>query len=905
MPRTQGITIQNNFTGGLITESTALNFPPNAATETYNCVFEYTGRVTRRSEVDLEDKYQLNTPVNTTISEAYSEFLWTDVAQSGVFSFLVQQQGSTLHFYNIANNNVASAQKNANTVNLLTYKVADSTLITGNFRCQYAQGNGVLLIVSKAIEPIRITYNQTSDSFSVSQITLQFRDFIGLSDPFTDFVRPAFTTIANMRGDSQGAIHYYNLLNQGWWQGTISGGDLSATSALGQWDADATAGSPAIGTMPSNCDQVSFYRASATDSFDPNRLISYQQGNTLATKGHFILNVGNVDRRKAVEDSGLTLTVSGNAANLIPQGTGSIFGNPTDRASLSTAFDGLFPTISTNSEAVLKEQPATETSVYQVYIGKNYSPGYKIAQAVIYPGYVVGFGVYALSFASAVNTGSKTCNVTCKLYAKNGTAPISGTDGTLLGTATHIPSASSSAVTIVSNDTTTTWDYVWVQLSRTYVYDPAFLARIYEGMVEVEFFESAPFIGTGSFTEPDKTTERPQAVAYFAGRAWYGGIEYNTVGNLVYFSQIIENDDQYGRCYQQNDPTSEVFFNLLPSDGGTLKIPEMAKLVRLYPYQTSLLVLATNGVWLIRGTSGTGFTATDFVVRKLSSNGTTSPQSIVDVDGVPYWCGEQGIYKLSYNPQFDSFSVDNISDETIRSFYLDIPLVNRSEMKGAYDPYNKYVYWIYNLSNVTDPFDHFLVYNSRSKAFFPWSFDSNGPMVKGICYIEDPIGTQEPLLKLTTKLPITDSTSYLTYSGINHADEKYSDWYKWANKVALDPTQVTDYTSYFISGYEIDGQTQKYAQANYVMFFLDQEGDLDTSSAFMQGIYDFTTSGSSGKWSSKQQIYNDGLTSRSLNFRRLKVRGKGRSLQFKVTSESGKPFSIIGWSVWKTINNQD
>jgi hypothetical protein len=110
----------------------------------------------------------------------------------------------------------------------------------------------------------------------------------------------------------------------------------------------------------------------------------------------------------------------------------------------------------------------------------------------------------------------------------------------------------------------------------------------------------------------------------------------------------------------------------------------------------------------------------------------------------------------------------------------------------------------------------------------------------------------------------------------------------------------TDYDSYFVTGYKLDGETQRFFQPNYVFVFLETE---DNASCYVQGVYDYTTSSAEGKWSSRQQIYNENLTNRGVNFRRLKVRGKGRALQLRFESESQKPFTIIGWSIWETSNS--
>ena len=45
--------VENNFTKGFITESTGLNFPENAATDTDNCEYTIVGDVNRRLGIDL------------------------------------------------------------------------------------------------------------------------------------------------------------------------------------------------------------------------------------------------------------------------------------------------------------------------------------------------------------------------------------------------------------------------------------------------------------------------------------------------------------------------------------------------------------------------------------------------------------------------------------------------------------------------------------------------------------------------------------------------------------------------------------------------------------------------------------------------------------------------------------
>lgn len=915
MSRTSGITIQNNFSQGLITESTPLNFPKNASTDADNVIFDYTGRVIRRQEIDLEDNYSLGSSLTFTASDAYTEFRWQQASDQGFFSFLVQQAGNTIHFYDVSSTTTVSNSKNSNTINLNSYLASGSTLVPSSWPCQYAQGNGSLVIVSRAINPLLVKYNPATNTISVTPITLQFRDFAGLTDPYSDSTRPSFTSVTTMKADTNGVIHYYNLLNQGWWQGTITAGDLSATSALGQWDADTTSGSPAVGTMPSNYDYVGYYRASATDAYDPQRLINFQQGNTPAPKGHFILDVGNTDRRQAVLNSGLTLDLNGVINQLLVYNVGTLIGNISTNS--SQAFDNNY-----NPASSLASQTfANAAGTYNTYIGKDLGSGNakKIDHAVWYgyqrtSGNPYDAGSYGTTTGST--TGSVFPDITINLYASN-SLPISSTNGTLLGTAVF-KRGSNNSVTIPSNDKSTSYRYVWLTAFITVTSKPlTTYSNVNIHTAECEIWESVTVVNTATYADIETTSERPQTIAYYAGRAFYGAINTNSFATSIFFSQIIEKDIQYGYCYQLNDPTSEDFFDLLDSDGGVINIPDMGQLQTLFVYQTALVVIATNGVWIIRGSSGTGFKATDYVVRKISSQGSTSALSVVDINGVPYWWGESGLMKLDYNPQFDSFSIDSITDTTIRKFFLEIPMQARSSVKGDYDQYNQYAYWLYSDTTTSGlpNFNHILVFNARTNGFFPFSttVGTNSPKIVGIKFIEDILGQTVPQLKLTTTINIDSTHQYLTYSSIDHITPHYIDWYNYSHVVVGDATQEQDYVSYFVTNYELDGDTQRFVQPNYVMLFLDQPydnaGDRIEQSAFLRGVFDFAISGDTGKWSStaqsSQQIFNENLPLRSVNFRRLKIRGKGRCLQFRVHSDTGKPFSIIGWSVWKTANAQD
>ncbi len=71
----------------------------------------------------------------------------------------------------------------------------------------------------------------------------------------------------------------------------------------------------------------------------------------------------------------------------------------------------------------------------------------------------------------------------------------------------------------------------------------------------------------------------------------------------------------------------------------------------------------------------------------------------------------------------------------------------------------------------------------------------------------------------------------------------------------------------------------------------------------MQSIWDYGNNTNSNRWGTPQQAMVPNSNFDYTN-RRLKIRGNGRAVQFKFVSESNKPFDILGWSTFETINER-
>lgn len=404
------------------------------------------------------------------------------------------------------------------------------------------------------------------------------------------------------------------------------------------------------------------------------------------------------------------------------------------------------------------------------------------------------------------------------------------------------------------------------------------------------------------------TVKRPSTGCWFQGRVFYTGVNasftaqgdapFTTWTENIYFSKIVENTTDFGKCYQQNDPTSEDFFDILPDDGGVITIQGSGAIYKLFPIENGLLVFAANGIWFITGSQGIGFTATDFAIRQVSKVQCLGPNTFVNVNGFPMFWNEEGVYYVTpaqfgsgLNSNATSFEVTNLALGSILTYYQNIPKQSKIFARGDYNPIDFIVQWVFRSTpetGITDRYnnDKSLNFNTANKAFYTYSFPSTTATITDIRYVSYPgaSGTNipEPMFKFIVK----DTMGNMSFA--EERDLLYRDFFS-------EDGVGTNFDSHFISGYNLAGKSLLKFQPIYVYLFLR---NTVNNSYKIQGAWDYAISRNSSKWSNTQLIQdNTDVTKFSTIFRRHKIRGRGMSLSFKVTSVAGQPFDVIGWSV--------
>lgn len=422
----------------------------------------------------------------------------------------------------------------------------------------------------------------------------------------------------------------------------------------------------------------------------------------------------------------------------------------------------------------------------------------------------------------------------------------------------------------------------------------------------------------------DTGFQRPSACAFFAGRVFYSGINYIGFNSNIYFSQIIENVNQYGNAYQVNDPTSQDLFDLLPTDGGVIAIPEAGTIIKMFTIPGGLCVFAANGVWFITGSTGLGFTANDYAVLKIADINTISDTSFVNVGGFPAWWNSEGIYIMEGGQSLPQ--VKSLTYNTVKTFFDGIPVVSKRYARGFFDKTDGHVRWLYRSTATSQlgeiyEYDRVLNYNIRTNSFCPWTISNSTVKVHSLLSSElvtRPIDINIVVDSVANTVVDSLGNQVIAFSASGNADQQFDKYFvSYANSGSYKFTFANrtlntykdwksfdnfgvDYESYLKTGFRLSGQAASKFQTNWVQIY----SRINTPVTYdFQGLWDFANTGNTGRWSSSQQITHTD-TEYSNATRRLKVRGHGKALQFKVSSVGSEPFDIIGWASFQTINEK-
>lgn len=456
----------------------------------------------------------------------------------------------------------------------------------------------------------------------------------------------------------------------------------------------------------------------------------------------------------------------------------------------------------------------------------------------------------------------------------------------------------------------------------------------------------------------DNTPSGATAITEFAGRVFYAGFPGTVVdgdrhspkmSSYILFSKVVDSTPDITLCYQEGDPTSKNNPDIVDTDGGFIRINEAYGIKRLINLGSSLMVIAANGVWRIVGGTDNGFTATNYIVEKITDRGCTAGDSVAVIDSSFMFWGDDAIYHVTAD-QFGGWVCNNISFGRIQSLYDSINIEDKRWCKGEYDSYERKVRWLYYNRTVNSTPTEELILDLQLQAFYinkikqlngvmfpraasiyvgiPYQVVSDGVPV--VVDSEDVLaGTDEVIVTTEERtgisqreigyLVVTSVTPTVKYTFATYRNRDFRDWYS-TNGIGQDAD------AFVVTSYMSGTDFQRDKMVPYIFIHLRrtetgfvQDGDsivpVNPSSCIVQARWDWSDTTNSGKWGREFQAYryrqfylpqdvsddydNGFLTVVSKN----KLRGVGKVLSLKFRTEPYNNLHLYGWSMIFSVAN--
>jgi hypothetical protein len=274
-----------SFVGGLITEVTSLEFPPNASVDELNCDLLKDGSRRRRMGMEYETSHALSTET-VTDTVVITTGLWGNVGEQAGIEFVVVQTDFKLFFYQQTGDSALSTNRVKETFVSGTDYVLDMQPFesptgrgAGFTPVQLASVRGALVVTSPELNTFYITRDLTTGAFTTTEISFKIRDFEYLGDVSNYGTNSS--TLATFATEPDYEKRIYDTWNTGWVANQNE-------NPLTQFTGSETA-YPAL-THP-------WYSGkNATGNWNLTEWKRVAPGNTLLTNGHFIVDLYDKDR---------------------------------------------------------------------------------------------------------------------------------------------------------------------------------------------------------------------------------------------------------------------------------------------------------------------------------------------------------------------------------------------------------------------------------------------------------------------------------------------------------------------------------------------------------------------------------------------------------------------------------
>ena len=372
------------------------------------------------------------------------------------------------------------------------------------------------------------------------------------------------------------------------------------------------------------------------------------------------------------------------------------------------------------------------------------------------------------------------------------------------------------------------------------------------------------------------------------GRMFYG------LDNRIMFSQVLIDDlNTLGRCYQKNDPTSPDISDLLATDGGDIQLQNAGAILKLEEFLNGIIAFCEKGVFYVYGPQS-GFNATEYTIQKVTEFSLYAVEGTQRIGDALMYVAQNGVFVLQPN-EFGQLKAVNITEQTINTYYQEFV---RSDIFAGYDIEQKQVFFVSRSTKKG------LVYDTRVQGWFPYQYTGPEDLLLSalvrkrarLLFVNQNTATATRNFATQSSRAFTDfGVSYESY--LLSQPETLGDFTK--RQTAINMKALFEKTEETITGYE---------NGAYVFDY--------PSSCTFQAYWDFDKSNAYRKWTREVVLYKphelykpeqrgfipDSFpyvfdTGESVIEKRINIRGTGKAVQFKFSSDAGKDLRLLGFGV--------
>lgn len=433
-----------------------------------------------------------------------------------------------------------------------------------------------------------------------------------------------------------------------------------------------------------------------------------------------------------------------------------------------------------------------------------------------------------------------------------------------------------------------------------------------KGHYILDYFDQDRSTASGVANLPKVTKDRYCVdTAFFAGRFFY------LTSSTVLFSQIVKEDARnINKCYQDADPTSQRISDIIATDGGEIIFQELGYGKALKKYPIGMLVFGTKAVYSITSTSGSVFSATQYLTQFVTHAGAISGKSVVGVEDVVFYWSPQGIYKIVVDKVSGTQAIaSSVSANTIQHWYNNLPGFSKENCVGVYDYTNRRVVWMYPTDeNDLENRNGLLVYYLDFDAFMPSKVSDGGQLITAFetvlpTYLVPSIGlyagTEEVIAGSDDVIVKDFGEEYgrnfsVCYVGYIKSYDKlfFCDFY---SREFID-WSVSMYPSYTLSYPITFGSTwvKKYTPTLQCYFLRTEEDQLTDgsylapSSCYVRARWKWGETAESCRWDLTQEGYI--RLPKFMEFKyvngKIRVRGSGPAVQLMFESKDDNDFKL-------------